>query len=84
MTDTKDKFGVMIWDDCLFRTSKMCTTVWIGKLVFIGIIRELGSRKGCTSWMLKMLAVELKAIQKYTCAEFLLCIEKVEMLFCKK
>jgi hypothetical protein len=55
----------------------MCTTVWIGKLAFIAIIRELGSRTGCTSWVLKMLTVEPKTAQKYVCGEFLHCIEKV-------
>jgi len=76
-TETKDKVGVLIRDDCLFTTSKMCITVWIGKLTFIAILRELGSRKACTSWVLKMLTVELKTAQKYICAEFLHCIEKV-------
>jgi hypothetical protein len=76
-TETKDKVGVLIRDDCLFTTSKMCTTVWIGKLALIAIIRELGSRKGCTNWVLKMLTVELKTAQKYVCAEFLQFIEKV-------
>jgi hypothetical protein len=73
-TETKDKVGVLIQDDCLFTTSKMCTTVWIGKLAFCAIIIELGSRKGCTSWVLKMLTVELKTAQKYVCAEYLHCI----------
>jgi hypothetical protein len=68
---------VLIRDDCLFTTSKMCITVWIGKLVFIAIMRELSSRKGCTSWVLKMLTFELKTAQKYVCAEFLQCSEKV-------
>jgi hypothetical protein len=76
-TETKDKVGALIRDDCLFTTSKMCSTVWIGKLAFIAIIRELGRRKGCTSWVLKMLTVELKTAQKYVSAEFLHCIEKV-------
>jgi len=76
-TETKDKVGVLIRDDCLFTTSKMCTTVWFGKLVFIAIIRELGSRKDCMRWVLQMLTVKLKTAQKYVCAEFLQCIEKV-------
>jgi hypothetical protein len=76
-TETKDKVGVLIRDDCFFTTSKMCIMVWIGKMAFIAIMRELGSRKGCTSWVLKMLNVELKTAQKYVCAEFLQCIEKV-------
>jgi hypothetical protein len=76
-TKTRDEVGLLIRDDCLFTTSKMCTTVWIGKLVFIAIIRELGSRKGCTNWVLKMLTIELRTTQKYVCAEFLQFIEKV-------
>jgi len=34
------------------------------KLAFIAVVRELGSRKGCTSWVLKMLTVELKISPK--------------------
>jgi hypothetical protein len=37
----------------------------------------LGSRKVCTSWVLKMLTIKLKTAQIYVCAEFLHCIEKV-------
>jgi len=72
MTATKDKVGVLIRDDCLF-TSKMCNTVWFGKLVFIAIIRELGSRRDCMRWVLQMLTIKLKTAQKYVSAEFLQC-----------
>jgi hypothetical protein len=76
-TETKDEVDVLIQEDCRITTSKMCTAVWFGKLAFMAIIRKLGSRKECISWVLKIVTVEHKTARKYVCADFLQCLEKV-------
>jgi hypothetical protein len=70
MTETKEKVDVLILDDCHV-TSKLFTTVGIEKPAGIAIIRELGYRKVCSRWVLKMLTIEHTSAQKNTCAVFL-------------
>jgi len=72
---TKDKVDVLIQDDCHI-TCELFTTAGIGKPAGIAIIRELGYRKVCSRWVLKMLTIEHTSVQKNTCAEFLQHSEK--------
>jgi hypothetical protein len=70
VTETKEKVHVLILDDCHI-TSKLFTTVWIEKPAGIDIIRELGYRKVCSRWVLKMLSIKHTSAQKNTCTVFL-------------
>jgi hypothetical protein len=70
VSETKDKVDVLIQDDCHI-TDELFTTAGIEKPVGIAIIRELGYRKVCSRWVLKMLTFEHISAQKNTCAVFL-------------
>jgi hypothetical protein len=74
-TVTKDNVDVLIQDDCHI-TRELVTTVDIGKPAGIAIVRELGYRKFCSRWVLKMLTIEHTSAQKDSCAEFLQHSEK--------
>jgi hypothetical protein len=69
-TETKDKVAMIIQDDCHI-TSELFTTVEIEKPAGIAIIRELGYRKVCSRWVLKILTIEHTLAQKNACAVFL-------------
>jgi hypothetical protein len=44
---------------------ELCVTVGIGKSAVLAIIRELGYRKVCARWMLKLLTVVHKTVKKH-------------------
>jgi hypothetical protein len=60
-------------------TSDLCTTIGIGKLAFMVIIRELDYSKFCVRRVLKMLIVEHRttSVQNFSKA-----VRSMEMLFC--
>ena len=46
-TKTKDKFGVLIWNDCIITTSELFTVKGNGKASGMAITIERGYRKVC-------------------------------------
>jgi hypothetical protein len=70
VTETKDKVDVLIQDDCHI-TRRLFTAEGIGKPTGMANIRELGYRKVCASWVLKMLTIKHTSAPKNTCAEYL-------------
>jgi hypothetical protein len=56
--ETTDNIDALILDDLCITTSDLCTTIGIGKLAFMVIIRKLDYSKVCVWWVLKMLIIE--------------------------
>jgi hypothetical protein len=75
-TENEDKVDADVGDDRRITASELCAAVGIGKPAVMGIVRELGYRKVCTTWVPKMLSVEHKTARKNVCAELLQCNEK--------
>jgi len=57
MMQTTNNIHALIWDDSL-NTSKLCTTIGIGKPAVMVFVTQLGYRKVCTRQVLKMLTIK--------------------------
>jgi hypothetical protein len=58
MMQTPNNIQALIWDDSLNTTSKLCTTIGIGKPAVMAFITQLGYRKVCARQVLKMLTIK--------------------------
>jgi hypothetical protein len=55
---TTNNIHALIWDESLNTTSKLSTTIGIGKPAVMAFITQLGYRKVCTRQVLKMLTIK--------------------------
>ena len=64
MMQTTNNIQALTWDDNLNTTSKLRTTIGIGKPAVMAFITQPGYRKVCTKQVLKMLTIKHKTAQK--------------------